>query len=304
MNDLGFDINQPTGLVLEGGGMRGIFTVGVLDYLMDNNIWFPYTIGVSAGASNGISYASHQRGRSFFSNIELLKKHPYISLKNIFRGRGYIDLDFLFYEYPDKYYPFDYKTYLSAPERFVMVASNCITGKPVYFEEKENFDRLLAACKASCTLPVMCPISYVDGTPMVDGGVTDAIPIHKAIEDGYKQNIIVLTRNKGYRKADKNFYLPPFIYRKYPALREQLKLRYKHYNQVLDYIDTLEKENKAIVIRPVKPLEVGRTERNPEKLKALYEEGYQCAKSLDGILSKLNKKSLKNDYLSNSRIQR
>ena len=118
-----------TGLVLEGGGMRGIFTVGVLDYLMDNQLWFPYVIGVSAGASNGISYISRQRGRSYFSNIELLQKHNYIGIKHLLKGNGYIDLNFLFYEYPDKYYPFDFEAYKTYPGRFVMVTSNCLTGK-------------------------------------------------------------------------------------------------------------------------------------------------------------------------------
>ncbi|HBK29027.1 MAG TPA: patatin family protein [Parabacteroides sp.] len=290
MTGYGIDCKEPTGLVLEGGGMRGIFTVGVLDYLMDNEIWFPYTIGVSAGASNGISYASRQRGRSYFSNIELLEKHNYIGLKSLLKGHGYIDLDFLFYEYPDRYYPFDYKTYQASPDRFVMVASDCRTGKPVYFEEKCDMKRLLDACKASCTLPVMCPITYVDGIPMVDGGVSDAIPIRKAIEEGYKQNVIILTRNKGYRKVDKNFYLPPFIYRQFPAIQEQLKLRYKHYNQTLDYIEQLEDEGKAIVIRPVNPIQVGRTERNTDKLRSLYQEGYECARQAGELLKALNRK--------------
>ena len=153
-------IDANTGLVLEGGGMRGIFTVGVLDYLMDHHISFPYVIGVSAGASNGISYISRQRGRSYFSNIELLKKHNYIGWKNLLSGRGYIDLDFLFYEYPDRYYPFDYKTYEASPTRFVMVVSNCLTGRAEYIEEKQDRKRLLDACKASCSLPVMCPFPY------------------------------------------------------------------------------------------------------------------------------------------------
>ena len=122
-------IDNQTGLVLEGGGMRGIFTVGVLDYLMDCQYWFPYTIGVSAGASNGISYASHQRGRSYFSNIELQQKRSYIGMSHFLRGHGYIDLDFLFYEYPDRYYPFDFETYRQAKERFVIVTSNCLTGQ-------------------------------------------------------------------------------------------------------------------------------------------------------------------------------
>ena len=269
-----------TGLVLEGGGMRCIFTVGVLDCLMDNQLWFPYVIGVSAGASNGISYISQQRGRSYFSNIELLKKHNYIGLKHLLKGNGYIDLHFLFYEYPDKYYPFDFEAYKKYPGRFVMVTSNCLTGQAEYIEEKQDYKRTLDACKASCTLPVMCPISYVDDIPMVDGGVCDAIPIRHAVQDGFTQNVIVLTRNKGYRKPDKEFHLPSFIYHQYPAIQEKLRLRYKNYNQTLDYIDSLEAEGKVLVIRPEKPLQVTRTERNTAKLQDLYEEGYACAQQL------------------------
>lgn len=271
-------IDNQTGLVLEGGGMRGIFTVGVLDYLMDCQYWFPYTIGVSAGASNGISYASHQRGRSYFSNIELQQKRSYIGMSHFLRGHGYIDLDFLFYEYPDRYYPFDFETYRQAKERFVIVTSNCLTGQAEYFEEKDNFHRLIDICKASCSLPVMCPLSYVDGIPMVDGGVCDSIPVRRAIADGFPKNVIVLTRNQGYRKPDKEFHLPGFIYRQFPELRNQLRLRYKRYNEELDYIDRLEAEGRALVIRPLVPLSVGRTEKNTDKLKALYLEGYECAK--------------------------
>ena len=128
-------IDNRTGLVLEGGGMRAVFTVGVLDYCMDNQIWFPYTIGVSAGASNGISYASRQRGRSLYSHIDLMREYNYIGLRHFLRGRGYIDLDFLFYVYPDRYYPFDYDTYFHSKDRFVMVTSNCLTGEAEYFYE-------------------------------------------------------------------------------------------------------------------------------------------------------------------------
>lgn len=273
-------IDDRTGLVLEGGGMRAIFTVGVLDCFMDRELWFPYTIGVSAGASNGISYASRQRGRSRFSNIDLLDKYNYIGLKHFLRGKGYIDMEYLFYVYPEKYYPLDYDTYFKSTDRFVMVTSNCLTGKAEYFEEKKDPKRLVDICRASCTLPVLCPVAYVDGIPMVDGGVCDAIPIRRAIDDGFPKNVIILTRNKGYRKKEKDFWLPGFIYRKYPAIREQLRLRYRRYNEVLDYIDELEKKGDALVIRPEKKMSVGRTENNPDKLAALYKEGYEIGKRL------------------------
>ena len=274
------DIDSRTGLVLEGGGMRAIFTVGVLDCFMDHDIWFPYTIGVSAGASNGISYASRQRGRSRFSNIDLLEKYDYIGFRHFLRGRGYIDMKYLFYIYPEKYYPLDYETYFKSPNRFVMVTSNCLTGKAEYFEEKQDADRLVDICCASCTLPVLCPVAYVDGVPMVDGGVCDAIPIRHAIDDGFRKNVIILTRNKGYRKEEKDFWLPGFIYRRYPAIRKQLKLRYRNYNEVLDYIDELEAKGDAIVIRPQKKMEVGRTTNARKKLSALYDEGYAVGRSI------------------------
>lgn len=275
-------IDKRTGLVLEGGGMRGIFTVGVLDCFMDHGVRFPYTVGVSAGASNGISYISGQRGRSRFSNIDLLKHYNYIGWRHFLRGRGYIDLDYIFYVYPERYYPFDYDAFFKAPERFEMVVSNCLTGQAEYLEEKRDRDRLLAVCKASCTLPVLCPITYVDGVPMVDGGVCDAIPVRHALEQGCDRLVLVLTRNKGYRKADKDFYLPGFIYHQYPALREQLRTRYRRYNETLDFIERLELERKAIVIRPEKPLRVGRTGHDPQALADLYDEGYALAERLLG----------------------
>lgn len=267
-----------TALVLEGGGMRGVFSVGVLDYLLDQQIHFPYTIGVSAGASNGLSYASRQRGRSLYSNTELLRKYNYIGLSHLLRGKGYIDLDFVFHVYPDRYYPFDFQTYAQTRERFVMVASNCLTGEAIYFEEKNDEARMVEICKASCTLPILCPITYVDGIPMVDGGVCDAIPVRRALHEGYSKLVVVLTRNQGYRKADKEAYLPAFVFRQYPSLREKLRTRYLRYNETLDLVEQLEAEGKALVIRPERPLQVSRTCNDISLLRALYVEGYQLAK--------------------------
>ncbi|MDL2221794.1 patatin family protein [Parabacteroides sp. OttesenSCG-928-N08] len=273
-------IDNNTGLVLEGGGMRAIFTVGVLDYLMDNNRWFPYTIGVSAGASNGISYASRQRGRSKYSNIDLFDRYDYIGLKHFLRGKGYIDMEYLFETYPDHVFPLDFETYRQSPNRFVMVTSNCLTGEAVYFEEKQDLNRLTTICRASCSLPILCPKVYIDNIPMVDGGVCDAIPVRRAMADGFAKNVIVLTRNKGYRKEETKVTLPPFIYRNYPALREQLRTRHNRYNATLDYVDALEATGQALVIRPQSPIEVDRTCKDKKKLTALYEEGYSYAKEL------------------------
>lgn len=170
-------IDNQTGLVLEGGGMRGVFTCGALDYLMDHNIRFPYTIGVSAGACNGLSYMSRQRGRGKYSNIDLLKKYDYIGFKHLLRKRNIMDFDLLFNKFPEEILPYDYATYFASSERYVMVTSNCLTGEPNYLEEKQDKNRVIEIVRASSSLPFVCPIAYVDGIPMLDGGIVDSIPL-------------------------------------------------------------------------------------------------------------------------------
>lgn len=268
------------GLVLEGGGMRGVFTCGVLDYFMSRNIEFPYAIGVSAGACNGLSFISKQQGRAKYSNIDLLAKYKYIGLKHYIKKRNIMDFDLLFHDFPENIIPYDYQTYFSSPSRFEMVTSNCLTGEAVYLEEKSNKERVIDIVKASSSLPIMCPIAYVDDIPMLDGGICDSIPINRAISQGYKKNIVILTRNKGYRKESKDIKMPSFIYRKYPAMREALSNRNSLYNSQLDLIDKLEEEGSAFVIRPQKPIIVDRIEKDVNKLTALYEEGYECGMSI------------------------
>lgn len=268
------------GLVLEGGGMRGVFTCGVLDYFMSRNIEFPYAIGVSAGACNGLSFISKQQGRAKYSNIDLLAKYKYIGLKHYIKKRNIMDFDLLFHDFPENIIPYDYQTYFSSPSRFEMVTSNCLTGKAEYLEEKSNKERVIDIVKASSSLPIMCPIAYVDDIPMLDGGICDSIPINRAISQGYKKNIVILTRNKGYRKESKDIKMPSFIYRKYPAMREALSNRNSLYNSQLDLIDKLEEEGSVFVIRPQKPIIVDRIEKDVNKLTALYEEGYECGMSI------------------------
>ncbi len=269
-------------LVLEGGGMRGAFTAGVIDYFLENKIYFPYVIGVSAGASNGISYASRQQGRARFGDIDLLKIRPYIGLKHMLKGNGYIDLDYIFYEYPDSLYPYDFKTYKESKAEFVMVTTDSITGKACYLKEKQVEKRLVDICRASCSLPFMCPMGEVDGIPMVDGGVSDPLPVEHAIEAGYKSQIIVLTRNKGYRKDEKQIHIPSFIYKKYPNLKASLKIRARRYNETLDLIERLEESGIVKVIRPVRKLEVGRVEKDLNKLTDLYKQGFEEASRVMG----------------------
>ena len=213
------------GLVLEGGGMRGIFTCGVLDYFMDHNIWFPYVIGVSAGACNGLSYVSRQKGRARRSNIDILEEFRYVGLKYMFSQRNIMDFKLLFDDLPNRILPYDYATYFHSSTRFVMVTSNCLTGKAEYMEEKSSPQRLLDICRASSSLPFVCPVTWVDNIPMLDGGICDSIPVKRAIEEGFSRNVLVLTRNKGYRKDEKEIKVPPFFYRKYPLIRKSLAIR-------------------------------------------------------------------------------
>ena len=273
-------IDEKTGLVLEGGGMRGVFTCGVLDYLMDHKISFPYAIGVSAGACNGLSYMSHQRGRGKYSNIDLLAKYKYIGIRPLIKKRGLIDQQLLFHRFPDRILPYNYKAYAENPNRFEMVTTDCITGRACYWEEKFDEKLIIDIIKASSSLPYACPIIYVEGRPMLDGGIVDSIPLLRAYEQGYDKCVVVLTRNKGYRKSTKDVPVPSFIYKKYPRLRVALRNRNKIYNEQLELVERLEEEGKIIVIRPEKPIVVGRMETSVKKLTDLYEQGYACAKKV------------------------
>ena len=270
-------ITSNSGLILEGGGMRGVFTSGVLDCFMDNGIRFPYTVGVSAGACNGLSYMSNQRGRAKFSNIDLLEKYNYIGIKHLLTKGNIMDYDLLFHKFPNEIIPYDYERLANSEERFEMVTTSCKTGKACYYEEKKNPERVIEIVKASSSLPFVSPITYVDGEPMLDGGLADSIPIMRARELGYDNNVVVLTRNRGYRKPDKDIKIASFFYKKYPALQETIRLRNKRYNELVSKIEKMEDAGEIIVIRPQRPIEVSRMEKNTKKLLALYEEGYELA---------------------------
>ena len=276
-------LTSKSGLILEGGGMRGVFTCGVLDNLMDRGVRFPYTIGVSAGACNGLSYMSGQRGRGKYSNIDLLEKYRYIGIKQLLLKGNIMDFELLFHTFPEQIIPYHYDVLAKCEEHFEMVTTDCRTGRACYFEEKHNPKRVIDIVKASSSLPFVSPISYVDGVPMLDGGIADSIPLLRARELGYDNNLIVLTRNKGYRKPQKPTTVPPLFYRKYPHLREAIRQRNALYNEQIDMVERLEAEGKLTVIRPIKPITVDRMERDTDKLLDLYNEGYNCAAEIEFI---------------------
>lgn len=275
-----FTIDNRSGLILEGGGMRGVFTIGVLDNFMDRGVQFPYTIGVSAGACCGLSYMSHQRGRSKYSNIDLLKQYKYISLWNLITKGNIMDFELLFHTFPEKIYPYDYVAFANNSARFEMVTTDCITGEPRYYDERHSPKRIIDIVKASSSLPFVSPIAQVDGEPMVDGGVGDSIPLLRARSQGFDKNVVVLTRNKGYRKPEKPTRVPFFCYRKYPNLKRAIIERNAMYNQQIELVEQLEEKGEILVLRPTNPITVTRMERNTDKLLELYNEGYNSANEI------------------------
>lgn len=273
---------RKVGMILEGGGQRGVFTGGVLDFLMEQSFEVPYVIGVSAGTCNAVDYVSRQPLRTRNCMIDALHEHDLYSFKNVLRKKYYIDMDLIFRDFPNEIYPFDFETFAKTQEhtRCLMTATDCISGEAVYLEEKEDRERMMAAVRASSSLPFVAGTVMVDGRPMMDGGLRDSIPIRKATKDGYKYNIVILTRPKGYRKSEKKdptLRLARIAYKKYPQLIRNLERRAYRYNKTLDIIEDLEAKGRIFAIRPQIPC-VGRTESNVEKLEVFYQHGYDYMK--------------------------
>lgn len=269
-------IIRNTGLVLEGGGMRGVFTSGVLDAFMKHEVYFNYVVAVSAGACNGLSYMSRQPRRARISNIDMLEKYDYIGLRHLFTQGSIFDPELLYERFPNELVPFDYDTFFGSQATFEMVATNCLTGQPEYLSEHSgNRQRLIDIARASSSLPYFSSVVKVDGVPMLDGGIIDSIPVMRAVQMGFKRNVVVATRNRGYRNMGHDRKIPRFIYRDYPRLRVALSHRIEAYNEQLEMIERMEDEGSIVCIRPVRPMEVGRMEKDTKKLEALYEEGFK-----------------------------
>ena len=272
-------IDRNTGLVLEGGGMRGVFTSGVLDAFMKYKLYFHYIVAVSAGACNGLSYASRQPRRARISNIDMLAKYDYIGLRHLVTQGCIFDPDLLYHRFPYELIPFDYEEYFRNCRNgdiFEMVVTNCQTGFAEYLSESSgDTHRLNALARASSSLPYVSKIVEVDGMELLDGGIVDSIPILRSIETGHDTNVVISTRNKGWRDSGRDHKQPRFIYRNYPRLRVALSRRIEAYNRQLDLVDELEEQGKILVIRPEEPIVVGRMEKDVEKLEHLYEEGFR-----------------------------
>lgn len=277
-------------LILEGGGSRGVFTAGALDYLMEKDEEFSYVAGVSAGACNALDYVSRQPLRTKNCMIVTEKENRYVGTKEALKKGFLFDMDMIFSEYPYRTFPFDFETFFQSDILCEMVVTNCLTGEAEYLSEKKDEARLLAIGKASSSIPVMSPVVEVDGCPYVDGGVADSVPLIHAMKLGYKKNVVILTREKGYRKKKpgKSRALYVAALKNYPNLTNVMLNRYRNYNRIMELIEKWEAEGKIFVLRPQeKP--VSRLEKDVQKLTDFYEHGYQVMKdSYQGMLDYLH----------------
>ncbi len=277
-------IDRNTGLVLEGGGMRGVFTSGVLDAFMKHDLYFRYVVAVSAGACNGMSYISRQPRRARLSNIDFLPKYNYIGLRHLVTQGCIFDQKLLYDRFPNELIPFDYDEFFRHAEGFEMVATNCLTGRAEYLSETADRQRAIDIVRASSSLPYVSKIVQVDGVPLLDGGIVDSIPVRRAQTTGHAFNVVITTRNYGYRETGHDRKIPRFIYRNYPRLRVVLSHRIEAYNRQLQMVEDMERAGTIAVIRPKNPLEVGRIEKDVLKLERLYEEGFRLGEEFCGQL--------------------
>lgn len=268
------------GLVLEGGGMKGLYTSGVLDFFMEKDIMFSDCYGVSAGACNLCSYLSHQRGRAYRVNINYLDQKEYCSVQSLLKTGDLFGVDMNYGLVPDYLDPYDYEAFQRYEGKAYAVATNIVTGRPEYLLLKDMREDM-AAVRASSSLPLVSRNVKINGNLYLDGGISDSIPIRQSMRDGNKKNVIVMTKEVGYirKPADMSMLAMARVrYLRYPKVYELLRERHLTYNNTVKYIEAQQKAGKVFVIRPKLASEVGRIEKDKEKLTALYEEGYRDAK--------------------------
>ncbi|RAW57842.1 patatin-like phospholipase family protein [Faecalibacterium prausnitzii] len=267
-----------TGLIMEGGAMRGMFTAGVLDVLMENGLVTDGAIGVSAGAVFGCNYKSHQIGRVIRYNTEYCNDKRYASFKNLVKTGNLYSEQFCYHEVPEKLDPFNEAAFAASPMDFFVVCTDVKTGEPIYHKCRKGDAEDVRWMEASASMPLAAKIVKIGHYGLLDGGVADSIPVRFFESIGYKRNLIILTQPKGYTKK-KNKLLPAIRakYFRYPAFVEAVADRHERYNETLSYISMLEQAGKDYVIRPPIPLEIGAMERDPAQLRRVYETGRAVA---------------------------
>lgn len=278
-----------TGLILEGGAVRGIFTAGVLDRLLEEEVRFPYVIGVSAGGGNAMSFVSRQKGRTC-SMINVPRNQSYYGIRQFVSTGKIINLDKMAFEYPYKQFPFDFDTYFNGVNGDVETEYVCAcmeTGKPEYLSETENRERLLTITKATCSVPMLCSPVVLDGKHYLDGSIADSIPIEHALEKGCDRLVIILTKpGKAVPPTDyKKFRM--FIhrmYKQYPAFEEACMTRVERYEKTIELMERLEREGRIMTFRPTLP-PISKFEKDSEKIMDSYRDGQtQAEQRLEELL--------------------
>lgn len=260
--------------VLEGGAKRGIYTAGVLDVLMENNIKTSAVVGVSAGAIHGCSYVSNQIRRGIRYNLNYINDYRFMSFKSLLKTGNMVDADFAYHELPEKLDLFDHETFNASQTKFYVTCTNLNTGKAEYIHCPKMKGKYMDYLRASASMPFVSQIVQIENKAYLDGGIADSIPLQAAFDLGYNKNIVILTRPEGYRKKPfKLNWLAKIVYRKFPNFIAALKNRHTMYNQELDEISRLEKENKIVVIRPSKLVKISKMESNPDIVMEMYELG-------------------------------
>ncbi len=267
------------GLIMEGGAMRGMFTAGVIDIMMEHNVDFDGAIGVSAGAVFGCNYKSKQPGRVIRYNAAYCNNPHYAGVGTLLKTGDIFGEQFCYHDIPDHLDPFDYDTYRDNPMPFYVVTTDVNTGKAVYKEVDDCDEEGMLWLRASASMPLVSRVVYVDGYELLDGGIADSIPVRYMEEIGYDHNVVILTQPLDYVKT-KNQLMPLIrvSLRKYPKMIEAMEHRHEIYNETLDYIRKQEEKGALYVIRPPKKIDVGKVEHDRQKLLAAYKMGRETMK--------------------------
>ena len=264
------------GLVVEGGGMRGIYAAGVLDVLMENQIGFDGVIGVSAGAIFGSSFVSGQHGRSIRFYKKYCGDERFMSFKSMIKTGSIIGTQFCYHDLPETLDPFDYEAFEKSQTKFYVTCTNLETGKAEYMEITD-MKKQMDLMRASASLPCVSEIVEYEGKKLLDGGCTDSIPVRAFQRMGYEKNVVVLTRHDGYVKEPQKMFLPNIIYRKYPRFCYALSKRHIRYNRTTEDIRKQQEKGKIFVICPSMELKIPRLTKNAEEIQAVYDIGRQDA---------------------------
>ncbi len=267
------------GLVLEGGAMRGLWTAGITDVMMEHNVWPDGLIGVSAGAAFGCNYKSRQTGRAIRYNMRFAKDSRYSGLRSLLTSGDYFNAEFDYHVVPKKYDIFDEKTFVENPMEFIVVCTDVETGEAVYKPLSDASEDTYDWIRASASMPVVSKIVELEGRKLLDGGVADSIPLEYFEGLGYSRNVVILTQPQGYRKERSK--LMPVIrlsLRKHPQMVKAMNERHIMYNNELDYIDKAEREGRCLVIRPQEKIPIGHISHDPNEMKHVYELGRQTGR--------------------------